>query len=154
VHVTCDGSKWETHRFLPTNGPYKIQITYTMSNFNYAPRSSTTPKKWHDDGRCGNNCITFEQSIKYLHNASNKQYASLLASREARRAGGRRGDRRGGVLKVVKKTLSKSYIKDIYQQSRKIVDLDKYPFKPSKILIPHSLFKPCKYSYHKHRSTL
>jgi hypothetical protein len=53
------------------------------------------PKKWHDDGRCGNNCMTFEQSIKYVYNASNKQYASLPVGQGARRAGGSRGDRRG-----------------------------------------------------------
>jgi hypothetical protein len=33
--------------------------------------------------------------------------------------------REAGELKVAKKTLSKSCIKDIYQQSRKIVDLEK-----------------------------
>jgi ribosomal protein L10 len=33
--------------------------------------------------------------------------------------------REAGELKVAKKTLLKSCIKDIYQQSRKIVDLDK-----------------------------
>jgi hypothetical protein len=53
-------------------------------------------KKWHDDGNCSKNYITFEQSIKYLYNASNKQYASLPAGWGALRAGGSRGDQRGG----------------------------------------------------------
>jgi hypothetical protein len=53
-----------------------------------------------------------------------------------------------GELKAAKKTMSKSCMKDIYQQSRNIVDLDKCLVKPSKILIPYSQFKPCKYSNH------
>jgi hypothetical protein len=35
--------------------------------------------------------------------------------------------REAGELKVAKKTLSKSCIKDIHQQSKKTVDLDKMP---------------------------
>jgi hypothetical protein len=52
-----------------------------------APRSSRMMKKWHDNGVSGKTCIKFEQSIKYLYNASNKQHASLTVGREACRGG-------------------------------------------------------------------
>jgi hypothetical protein len=61
-----------------------------------APRSSTMAKKWHDNGVSGKTYIKFEQCIKYMYNASNKQYASLPAGRGARRGGGSLGDWRGG----------------------------------------------------------
>jgi hypothetical protein len=70
-----------------------------------------------------------------LYNRSNKQYTSNICTidqisnihhylqvkepEEAKEIG------EAGELKVVKKTLSKSCIKVIHQQSRKIVDLDK-----------------------------
>jgi hypothetical protein len=62
---------------------------------NDAPQSLTTVKMWHDDRVWDKTCIKFEQYIKYLYNASNKQYASLPEGQGARRGRGSLGDRRG-----------------------------------------------------------
>jgi hypothetical protein len=80
-----------------------------------APRSSMTVKKWHDDGSCSKNCITFEQCIKYLYNTSNKQYASLPQVEELEEPEEAEEIREAGELKVAKKTLSMPCIKDIHQ---------------------------------------
>jgi hypothetical protein len=48
-----------------------------------------------DDGVWGKTCIKFEECIKYLCNASNKQYTSLPIGRGAQRGGGSLGDQRG-----------------------------------------------------------
>jgi hypothetical protein len=55
---------------------FKLNLTHQDQVKKDAPWSSMMAKMWHDNGVRAKTYIKFEQCIKYLYNASNKQYAS------------------------------------------------------------------------------